>query len=139
MVFILKNLAIGDFQDANEAKEKDFAFLNVAEELNLELPERALYHKIPVKDFIPIPVEQLSEATDWIRKQIGKRRVLVFCSAGVGRSSSVVIGYLCAVKRFGFGKAVEYVAQKKADISILPNLIKTIQEITSPRRSRGSQ
>jgi hypothetical protein len=39
-----------------------------------------------------------------------------------------VIGYLCCVLGYGFGEAVEFVARRKADISTLPNLIKTIEE-----------
>lgn len=52
---------------------------------------------------------------------------MVFCNAGVGRSPSAVIGFFCSVLGYGFGEAVEFVARKKSDISILPNLIKTIE------------
>lgn len=129
MFFILENLAIGSFQDAQSAFQQNInAFLNVAEELDLALSQEILYHKIPIKDFFPIPPEKLKEAVDWIAKHIDKYKILVFCNAGIGRSSSVVISYLCSIG-FGFGEAVEFVARKKPDISILPNLIKTIEEV----------
>jgi hypothetical protein len=39
-----------------------------------------------------------------------------------------VIGYLFCVLGYGFGEAVELVARKKFDISILPDLIRTVEE-----------
>jgi len=129
MVFILENLAIGSFQDAQSAQEEVFAFLNVAEEIDLVLPQEVLYYKIPIKDFSFIPFEKLKEAIDWIHKYIDKSRILVFCNSGIGRSPSVVIGYLCVVLGFSFGQAVEFVAGKKPNISILPGLVQTIDEI----------
>jgi protein-tyrosine phosphatase len=102
--------------------------LNVAAERDLDSP-RATYHKVPMIDMTPIPVEQMKEAVDWIRDQIPNHTVMVFCNSGVGRSPSVVIGYLCCVLGYGFGEAVEFVARKETDISILPNLIRTIENI----------
>jgi len=129
MVFILENLAIGSFQDAQSAQEEVFAFLNVAEEIDLVLPQKVLYYKIPIRDFSLIPFEKLKEAIDWIHKYIDKSRILVFCNSGIGCSPSVVIGYLCVVLGFSFGQAVEFVAGKKPNISILPGLVQTIDEI----------
>ena len=54
---------------------------------------------------------------------------MVFCNAGIGRSPSVVIGYLCCVMGYSFGDAVEFVARRKPDISILPGLIRTIEVV----------
>lgn len=127
MVFILENLAVGNFSDAKSLPPEITAFLNVAEELDLELQDK-LYHKVPLKDFSPIPEEKLREAIDWIRENISKHKVLVFCNAGVGRSPSVVVSYLCS-KGLKFGEAVEFVASKKPNISILPGLFETIKRI----------
>jgi len=77
----------------------------------------------------PIPSKQMREAVEWIRDQIAEYKIMVFCNAGVGRSPSVVIGYLCCVLGYGFGEAVEFVARRKPEISILPNLIKTIEAV----------
>ncbi|MGE5309145.1 MAG: dual specificity protein phosphatase family protein [Deltaproteobacteria bacterium] len=128
MVFILDSLAIGDHNDARSMPPGIQAFLNVADEIDLQLPPGIPSHKVPIRDFIQIPPAQLREAVDWIRKVIPGCRILVSCNAGVGRSSSVVISYLCTVG-FGFGQAVEFVAVKKPDISILPRLISSIREI----------
>jgi protein-tyrosine phosphatase len=56
---------------------------------------------------------------------------MVFCNAGIGRSPSVVIGYFCCYLGCSFGDAVQFVAKKKRDISILPELIRTIEDVNS--------
>lgn len=133
MVFVLENLATGGAQDAQGARGDITAFLNVAEEVEFSVPAGALYHKVPIKDFVPIPSGQMKESIAWIERHIGTRKVLVSCSAGIGRSSSVVIGYLCVALGFGFGQAVEFLARKKPDISILPRLIETMESIVRVR------
>ena len=70
----------------------------------------------------------MARAIKWISENIEKGKVvMVFCRMGIGRSSSVIIGYLMS-RGFGFGQAVEFVARKKPHISILPELITTIEE-----------
>lgn len=76
----------------------------------------------------PIPTEQLKEAVEWVRANISSHKIMVFCNAGVGRSPSVVVAYLCCVLGYSFGEAVEYVAIKKPYMSILPNLMVSIEE-----------
>jgi protein-tyrosine phosphatase len=124
--FILDNLAIGNYEAALDPPPTISALLNVAAER--DLPDTTLvYQKIPIVDMQPIPSEQMREAVEWIGDHVPEYHVMVFCNAGVGRSSSVVIGYLCCRMRYGFGAAIEFVARKKPDISILPNLIETIE------------
>jgi len=90
-----------------------------------------------MRDMQPIPPAQLLAAVMWIRREIPRRRVLVFCNAGVGRSPSTVIAYLCCFERFDFGLAVEYVAEKKPYSSILPLLRPTIAEARALLRRYG--
>jgi protein-tyrosine phosphatase len=63
------------------------------------------------------------------RALISAHKVLVFCNAGVGRSPSVVVAYLCCKLGYGFGQAVEHVARRKPYMSILSNLILRIEEL----------
>jgi protein-tyrosine phosphatase len=72
----------------------------------------------------PIPPEQLREAVEWIRDHIADHGILVYCNAGVGRSPSVVVAYLCCVLGFSFGEAVEYVARRKNAQASDPYLLK---------------
>ncbi|MEA2075404.1 MAG: dual specificity protein phosphatase [Euryarchaeota archaeon] len=105
------------------------ALLNVAKEKDIETNH--LYHKVPIVDMQPIPSEQMKEAIEWIRNRIDRYKIMVFCNAGIGRSPSVVIGYLCCFLEYSFGEAVEFVAKRKPDISILPELIRTIGDVKS--------
>jgi protein-tyrosine phosphatase len=129
MRFILNNLAIGSYDDALAPPSDITALLNVASEKDVET-ER-LYHKVPIIDMQPIPSEQMKEAVEWIRDHISQHKIMVFCNAGIGRSPSVTIGYLCCFSGYSFGDAVKFVARRKPDISVLPDLIKTIEEVKS--------
>lgn len=129
MKSILDNLAIGSYEDALKPPSEITALLNVAKERDIETT--LLYHKVPIIDMQPIPSEQLKEAVEWIGNHIDRYKIMVFCNAGVGRSPSVVIGYLCCFMGYGFGDAVEFVAKRKPDISILPVLIRTIEAAKS--------
>ena len=128
MKYILENLAIGNFQDAVMPPEGIDALLCVAEEKDIT-GTPLLYHKVPITDMKPVPAEKLKESVDWIKEHIKEHKIMVFCNAGVGRSPTVVISYLCCELDYSFGNAVEFVATKKPDISILPNLILAINEI----------
>ena len=128
MNFILDQLSIGNYEEALKPPPTISALLNVAIEKDIH-DSTVLYHKIPIVDMQPIPSKQMREAVEWIRDQIAEYKIMVFCNAGVGRSPSVVIGYLCCVLGYGFGEAVEFVARRKPEMSILPNLIKTIEAV----------
>ncbi|MBC8521694.1 MAG: dual specificity protein phosphatase family protein [Methanomicrobia archaeon] len=130
MKFILDNLAIGSYENALNPPYEVTALLNVANEKDIETD--LLYHKVPIIDMQPIPSEQMKEALEWIRAHIDRYKIMVFCNAGIGRSPSVVIGYICCSLGHSFGEAVEFVAKRKPEISILPKLIRTIEDVKSP-------
>jgi protein-tyrosine phosphatase len=127
MDFILKNLAIGNYYEALEPSPDINALLCVAKEKDIH-NTKYLYHKVPIVDMQPVPAEQLKEAIEWIKGNIGNHKIMVFCNAGVGRSPSVVVAYLCCLLGYTFGEAVEYVASRRPGMSILPDLIKTVEE-----------
>ena len=126
MDYILEHLAIGNYEEALGPHFDITALLCVAEEKEVG-PGPCKYHKVPITDMQPIPVEQMKETVEWIGRTIQDHRIMVFCNAGVGRSPSVVVGYLCCEMGYSFGEAVEYVARRKPYMSILPDLIKTIE------------
>jgi protein-tyrosine phosphatase len=131
MDFILDTIAIGEYEEAVSPPSGIDALLCVAEERNLSSPNLP-YHKVPIVDMRPIPTDQLREAIEWIHRIVSSGgRILVFCNLGIGRSPSVVIPYLCCRKNYSFGEAVETVARRRPNISILPKLILSIEEILS--------
>ncbi|MCX6357778.1 MAG: dual specificity protein phosphatase [Candidatus Aureabacteria bacterium] len=126
ITYILERLAIGAASDVKHAAEELTAMLNVAEEVDLE-GERPLYRKIPLKDLSPIPAPAMAEAIAWIREHIQHHSVFVFCNAGVCRSPSVVIGYLCSIG-FGYDEAIRFVSARKDELTTIPNLAATIED-----------
>ncbi len=63
--------------------------------------------------------EVIGEAIAWIARQLqqGKKKVLVNCRAGIGRSGSIVLAY-CFYKhpQWSYRQALDYIWSKKADI-----------------------
>ena len=119
MKFILDNLAIGNFQEAQAPPLEIDALLCVAREMDLTPVDR-LYCKVPIVDIQPIPAGELRETVEFIAGNISAHKIIVFCNAGVGRSPSVVFACLCCKLGYGFGQAVEHVARCKPFMSILP-------------------
>ena len=128
MQFILENLAIGNIDEAGKPPDEIDSLLCVAEEHDPD-PKDLLYHKVPVADMQPIPEHQMREAVEWIQEHISGQTIMVFCNAGIGRSPSVVVGYLYCYRGFGYGEAVEYVARKKPYMSTLPDLITCVEHV----------
>ena len=132
MLYILDNLAIGEYEEAVSPPSEISALLCVAEERNLSSPCLP-YRKVPIEDMKPIPPELLAEALDCLESMHRDgQRVLVFCNQGTGRSPSVAIAYLCCRLHYSFGQAVETVAAKRPHFSMLPNLIVSINEVRRP-------
>ena len=128
MDFILEHLAVRSYEEALGPYFDINALLCVAEEKDVG-PGPCEYHKVPMIDMQPISVEQMKDAVEWIARTIQDHRIMVFCNTGVGRLPSVVVGYLCFEMGFSFGEAVEFVATRRPYMSILPDLIKTIEEL----------
>ncbi|MGB9627509.1 MAG: dual specificity protein phosphatase family protein [Thermodesulfobacteriota bacterium] len=125
MTDILERLAIGDLGDLKNLGNGVGCVLNVAEEVEVTPPLE--YRKIPLKDGSIIPPSQMQEAICWIRDRVGSKKVLVACHYGVGRSASIVIGYLCSLG-FGYQEALDFVSSKKPKITPMPKLEETIKE-----------
>ena len=113
MDFILERLAIGDIHDANNLSKEVTAVLNCSEEHDTDR-EGILYLKIPLIDFQPINPEFIPRAVRWLKDVISDNTVLVHCNAGIGRSPSIVVCYLCETG-FGFEEAVRLVKSKRPD------------------------
>jgi len=60
------------------------------------------------------------------KEKIVSDKILVFCKHGKGRSSSVVISYLCNIG-FNYEEALKFVTSKKSDINPLPLLANSIK------------
>ncbi len=129
MDFILENLAIGNYQEAIDAPSSIDALLCVAQEIDIKNPKVLFYYKVAIVDMHPIEEEQLKKAIEWVKDNLKDHKIMVFCNTGIGRSSSVVVAYLCCELDYWFGEAVEYVANIRPYMSLLPNLLITIKAV----------
>jgi protein-tyrosine phosphatase len=126
MIPILENLALGDLGDLENPRKGLASILNVAEEVEVRFCGLK-YHKIPLKDGAIIPPERMGEAIRWIQENIDEGKVLVACHYGVGRSASIVIGYLCSIG-FKYKDALDFVSSKRSGVTPMPGLEETIKE-----------
>lgn len=136
ITFILDRLAIAKRDGLEESPQEITAFLNVADDADLYSPPR-IYHKVPLKDGTPIPVERMLEAITWIEENIVSGKVLVFCRYGRGRSASVIIGYLCS-RGLSYEDALRLVSSRKSDIYPLPELAETVRKALEKKGGCGS-
>lgn len=124
--YILERLAVSPLLDARKAPEEFSAFLNVADEIDYEDNDRTVL-KIPLKDMLPLPPYELSQAVKWIRAQILQHSVLVFCNVGMSRGPSVTISYLCSIG-FGYDEAVGFVSSRVPNIHPAPHLKESVED-----------
>ena len=140
MHMINKRLIVGNIEDAARPPTQVGALLLVAEEQDVTAPSWLAYAKIPLKEFGEPQASALCEAVDWIESHIADNRILVCCRAGMGRSVSVVIAYLCCVENLSYEQAVKLVLTRRPGGVPLPKLEEIIRQVLATRRdrSRGS-
>ena len=136
MHLITEHLAVGKAEDAINPPWATAAILNVASESRITPPIGRQYNWIPFIEFAPADPFQLDEAISWL-EQCGKgSRLLICCRAGVGRSVSVAIAYLCLVDDLPYQNAVTLVAAQRRGASPIPNLESTIRFVRDLRQKR---
>ncbi len=129
-------LAVGNAQDAAQPARFITAVLNVAAENQITPPDGRTYAWIPFKEFTEADPTQLDEAVEWLEQYEKGNRLIVCCRAGMGRSVSVVIAYLCLTKKMLYQEAVKLVSARRPGASPLPNLEATIHFVRQLREKR---
>src|SRR2546428_210701 len=66
-------------------------------------------------------------------------QLMVCCRAGMGRSVSMVIAYLCCVKGMSYVDAVQLLKARRPGATPLPGLERTIKKVQQLRQARASQ
>lgn len=136
MHMINKRLLVGNADDAKNPPPQVSAILMVAEEQSVTVPSRIIYAKIPMKEFGEPSVSSLSRAVEWMETHITDHRLMVCCRAGMGRSVSVVIAYLCCAEGMAYPEAVKLVLTRRPGGIPLPQLEKTIEDLRHRRQGR---
>ena len=136
MHMINKRLLVGNIEDAARPPAQIGALLLVAEEQDITAPSWLAYAKMPFKEFGEPDPSTLCEAIDWIESHIAENRIMVCCRAGMGRSVSVVIAYLCCVEHLNYEEAVKLVLTRRPGGVPLPKLQETVEKVLATRRGR---
>lgn len=132
-------LAVGNAEDAAKPAQFITVVLNVAAENQVAPPDGRTYAWIPFKEFAEADPVQLDEAVEWLEQHEKGNRLIVCCRAGMGRSVSVVIAYLCLAKAMLYEEAVKLVSARRPGATPLPNLEATIHFIRELREKRDGK
>ncbi len=126
---ITDRLFVGNIYDARRPTTQVSAVLLVAEEYDIEAPGGVVYGRIPFKEYGEVHSQTLARAVNWVERQVADNRVMVCCRAGMGRSVSVVMAYLCCVERMAYADVLKLVMARRPGAMPLPKLEETIQEV----------
>lgn len=133
MHLVTDSLLVGNLEDAQDPSPAIGALLFVAEEHTVRPPAWIDYAKIPFKEFAEPDAIRLGQSVQWIEDRLAKSRVMVCCRAGMGRSVSVVIAYLCCVQNLSYEEAVKLAKTRRPGAMPLPGLQAVIDEILKLR------
>lgn len=136
MYQITDKLAVGNVHDAEKPPASIGALLMVAAELSMAPPAGVAYARIPLKEYGEAGVSSLDQAVAWIESHMPDNRILVCCRAGMGRSVSVVLAYLCCAEDMAYPDALSLLLKRRPGAVPLPNLRWAIEAVQQLRESR---
>jgi protein-tyrosine phosphatase len=138
MHLITETLLVGNINDAREPPAKIGALLLVAAEYTLEPPSWLLYGRIPFAEFAEAEPISLDRAVSWVEQHLSDHRVMVCCRAGMGRSVSVVMAYLCCVEGMTYTEVLKVVMMRRPGAMPLPMLEEAITQVRLLREARAT-
>ena len=136
MHVITDSLLVGNIDAAKRLPPAIGGLLLVAAEYEIHPPSGIAYARVPLKEFAEAAPHDMERAVAWLERHIGSRRLIVCCRAGMGRSVSVVIAYLCCAKGLSYVEAMALVKARRPGATPLPNLEQTIKEVQQARLAR---
>jgi protein-tyrosine phosphatase len=139
MHMITEKLLVGNINDAKEPPVKIGALLLVAAEYALESPGRLISGRIPFSEYAEAEPLLLDKAVSWVEQHISDNRVMVCCRAGMGRSVSVVMAYLCCAQGMEYAEVLKLIMRRRPGAMPLPNLEKAIAKVGLLRDARAKR
>jgi protein-tyrosine phosphatase len=133
---ITDKLLFGNIYDAEKPPAGVGALLLVAEEFSVRPPAGILFEKISLKEYGEAEVLSLDRAVSWVERQLPDNRVMVCCRAGMGRSVSVVMAYLCCVGGMAYPEVWKLAMARRPGAAPLPNLRSAIEQVRRLRDDR---
>ncbi len=137
MHMITEKLLVGNINDAKEPPDQIGALLLVAAEYASESPSWLISGRIPFSEYAEAEPLLLDQAVNWVEQHISDNRVMVCCRAGMGRSVSVVMAYLCCVQGMTYDEVLKLVMRRRPGAMPLPNLEKAITQVRLLREVRA--
>src|SRR5262249_1509542 len=107
-----------------------------AAEYTLKPPSALLYGRIPFSEYAEAEPLLLDRAVSWVEEHLSSQRVMVCCRAGMGRSVSVVMAYLCCVEGMTYEDVLKLVMKRGRGDMPLPNLEEAITQVRLLRAAR---
>jgi protein-tyrosine phosphatase len=133
---ITDTLLVGNILDAERPPATVGAVLLVAEEFSIDGPAGVIYDRIPLKEYGEAAPALLDRAVTWIERHLPDNRVMVCCRAGMGRSVSVVMAYLCCVQDMAYDDVLKLVTSRRPGACPLPNIQSGIEQVHQLRQAR---
>ncbi len=137
MHYITETLLVGNINDASAPPQQVSAVLLVAAEFTIQPPSWLLYRRIPFSEFAEAEPLLLDQAISWVEQHISDHQVMVCCRAGMGRSVSVVVAYLCCVQGMTYAEVMKLVMRRRPGAMPLPNLEEVITQVRLLREVRA--
>lgn len=135
MHVITDKLLVGTIDDAREPPATIGTLLLVAGEFTVEPPSWVDYQHIPIKEFSDANPVTLIKAVEWLESRVPEGKMLVCCRAGMGRSVSVIMAYLCCVEGMAYDDVLRLVMTRRPGAIPLPNLREAIEQVRVLRRA----
>lgn len=137
MHLITESLLVGNINDARELPVKIGALLLVAAEYTVESPDWLVSGRIPFSEYAEAEPLLLDQAVSWVEQHQPGNRVMVCCRAGMGRSVSVVMAYLCCVQGMEYAEVLKLVMRRRPGAIPLPKLEEAIRQVHLLREARA--
>ena len=135
MHHVTESLIVGNVEDAKKPPAFVQGVLFLAAEHDIPPPDGVLFTKIPLVEFGQASPQQVYEAVAWLEQHAPKKKIMVCCRAGMGRSVSVAIAYLCCVQGMGYNEAIQLLKSRRPGATPLPNLEDTILHVILMRQN----
>jgi protein-tyrosine phosphatase len=136
MHHVTASLMVGNLEDARNPPSLVDGILFLAAEHQIPPPAGLLYERIPLREFEEADPADMGRAVDWLERHEPANRLMVCCRAGMGRSVSVVIAYLCCAKGMDYVTALDLLKSQRPGATPLPNLQGTIERVRFLRQRR---
>jgi protein-tyrosine phosphatase len=135
MHLITDKLLVGSINDAREPPPVIGTLLLVAAEFTIQPAAWLDYRRIPITEYAEAEAVPLFQAIEWLEPRVPQGRALVCCRAGMSRSVSVVMAYLCCVEGMDYGDVFKLVMTRRPGAIPLPNLQSAIEQVRLLRRA----